>query len=183
MNRLIKTGLSLSMIITSVTGYSQKYICKNGETSFFSETPMEDISALNTKVVSLINTEDGSLAVKMNIIDFEFPNKLMQEHFNENYLESEKYPKSVFSGKILEKIDFSKDSKHKVTGQGNIVIHGQAQKVNLEGTLTVNGDQLILEAAYLIKPEDYNIEIPSLVITKIAKEISVKSKFVYNKLS
>lgn len=175
--------LGIMVLALSNTVLAQKYICKNGETSFFSETPLENISALNKKVVSLINSTDGALAVKMNIVDFEFPNKLMQEHFNENYLESEKYPKSVFSGKILEKIDYSKDGRYDVTGQGSIVIHGQTQKVDLKGTLTIKGNQLILEAAYLIKPEDYNIEIPSLVITKIAEEISVKSKFVYQKIS
>lgn len=184
MNKYFKNGFGLSLLVLmSLNSFSQKFACKGGQTSFFSETPMENIQAENTKVVSMIDPATGVIAVKMTIRDFEFPNKLMQEHFNENYLESEKYPTAVFSGKILGDVDYDKDGTYPVTGQGNMIIHGVKKEISLKGTLNISGDQLNLKAEYLIKPEDYRIEIPSLVITKIAEEISVKSNFTYTRLS
>ena len=178
--------LSLSVFIgmlASISVYSQKYVCKEGQTSIFSETPLENISALNKKVVSIIDPSTNSIAVKMQMIDFVFTNKLMQEHFNENYIESEKFPTSVFSGKINEEIDYTKNGQYPVNALGSMVIHGVKKEVSLKGTLTVGENQINLKAEYLIKPEDFNIDIPSLVVTKIAEEISVKSEFTFAKLS
>ncbi|HAO50104.1 MAG TPA: YceI family protein, partial [Runella sp.] len=90
-------------------------IARNAQVSFFSETPLENISGLNKNVTAILNTKTSEVAVKMQVAQFEFPNKLMQEHFNENYLESDKYPAASFTGKIQEKVDFSKEGVQTVT--------------------------------------------------------------------
>jgi hypothetical protein len=97
---IFTTGLSL---------HAQRFVCKNGKMSFFSETPLENISALNKNITSIIDVPTNAIAVKIQMAEFKFSNKLMEEHFNENYMESEKFPTGVFSRKINEKIGFSKD--------------------------------------------------------------------------
>ncbi|UBM59180.1 YceI family protein [Marinilongibacter aquaticus] len=161
--------------------FAQKVICKQGTISLFSETPMENISAENHKVVSVLDLGTRQVAVKMTITDFVFPNKLMQEHFNENYMESEKHPTAWFTGKLSGISDFEKNGKQAVFGEGELMIHGVKRKVKLNGQLEVSEKALVLQANFTVKPEDYGIEIPSLVITKIAEEIKVSAAFSYTK--
>ena len=133
--RLLKTGLIVNriiiiiLLISSTNLQAQKFIGKNGEISFFSEAPMEDISAQNNKVSAVYDSEKKALVFQLNIIDFVFPKSLMQEHFNENYLESDIYPKSIFSGKVI-----SQDGKNAVV-EGNLTIHGKTKKINVKGIL------------------------------------------------
>jgi len=145
-----------------------------GEISFFSSTPVEDISAVNKKVGSIINSDSREVAVQMRITDFSFPNKLMQEHFNENYLESEKYPTATFKGKIVGNEDFTLPGNHTVKATGTMKIHGVEQPLDLIGKLISDGKSLNLKVEFVIKLVDYKIEIPTLVFAKIAEEIQVK---------
>jgi hypothetical protein len=110
----------------------------NGETTFYSETPVEDITAINKLGQSILNTTTNDIVVQMNMKQFDFPNKLMQEHFNENYIESDKYPKAVFKGKINEKIDFTKNGTYDISATGDFTLHGVTKARTLKGKLTVN---------------------------------------------
>ena len=145
-----------------------------GEISFYSSTPVEDISAVNKKVGSIINSDTREVAVQMRITDFSFPNKLMQEHFNENYLESEKYPTASFRGKIIGNEDFSLPGDYAVKATGLMKIHGVEKPMDLIGKIHSDGKVLNLKVEFLIKLVDYKIEIPTLVFAKIAEEIQVK---------
>lgn len=149
------------------------YGTSTGEVKIYSDTPLETIEALNQKVGCLVNPATMDLAVQMKITDFVFPNKLMQEHFNENYMESEKYPTANFKGKIKEQIDFKVPGTYPVTAIGSMTIHGVTKPFTVKGNLISSGNSLKIDFKFLVKPEDYNIEIPSLVITKIAEEIEV----------
>lgn len=100
----------------------------------------------------------------------------MQEHFNENYLESEKYPTAVFKGKIKELVDLTKAGTYPVTAEGSMTIHGVTKAVAVKGTLISTGNELKLDFKFQVKPEDYQIKVPSLVITKIAETIEVTGK-------
>lgn len=169
------------LIIASFSAFSQRYVCKNGEISFFSETPMENISAINKNVTAIIDVPTNNIAVKLQMTDFSFPNKLMQEHFNENYMESEKYPTGVFSGKINETIDFTKDGTYPISATGKFIIHGVTQNRTLKGTLTIKGNSMALDTNFDVKLADHKIDIPTVVVAKIAESISVKSKFNFTK--
>lgn len=160
-------------------GYAQGqilYATSTGEVSFFSETPLENIQAVNKKTGSIINATTRELAVQMRITDFVFSNKLMQEHFNENYLESEKYPIATFKGKIKESVDLSVPGSYPVATEGSLTIHGVTKPVVVKGTIVSTGGELRLDFKFQVRTEDYEIEVPSLVVTKIAEVIEVTGK-------
>jgi len=154
------------------------YGTTTGEVSFYSDTPLETIEAVNKKTGVIINLSTSELAVQIRITDFVFPNKLMQEHFNENYLESEKYPTAVFKGKIKENVDLSKSGTYPVTAEGTLTIHGVNRPVLVKGTIQSIANELKLDFKFQVKPEDYKIKVPSLVITKIAEVIDVTGKMI-----
>ena len=177
-----KIIISCVGLLLSFGAFSQRYICKTGETSFFSETPMENISAVNKSVSGVIDVPTQGIAIKMQMVEFKFPNKLMQEHFNENYMESEKYPTGVFSGKINEKIDFSKDGSYDISATGKFVIHGVSQERTLKGKLSIKGNSIVITSNFDVKLADHKITIPTVVMAKIAESIAVKNTFTFNKM-
>jgi polyisoprenoid-binding protein YceI len=136
---------------------------------------MEDIKADNNQVASILDASTGEIVFQVLVKSFKFEKALMEEHFNENYLESEKYPKSTFKGKIvnLQDVNFSKEGTYKVTVEGELSMHGVPKNVTTPGEITIMSDGVKAYAQFVVKPEDYKIEIPSVVREKIAKEITV----------
>src|SRR6476661_3108538 len=117
--------LVMAAAFTSVAS-AQKYYTKNGTISFFSSTSMEDIKADNSQVMSVLNTENGDMQFSVLVKSFHFQKALMEEHFNENYMESEKFPKASFKGTVadISKVNFSKDGVYNVNVSGDLTIHG-----------------------------------------------------------
>ncbi len=143
--------------------------------TFYSKSPLEDISAVNKKSIFVINTATNDVSAGINMLNFKFKKALMEEHFNENYVESDKYPTSVFKGKIAETIDFTKDGENKVTVKGTLNLHGVTKDVELHGTLTKKGNEISIVCDFKIKIADYKIKIPSLYVQNIAEEVDVKA--------
>lgn len=168
--------LLASYLWMPLAGAQSLYGTSTGQVKIYSDTPLETIEALNQKVGALINLESGNLAVQMKITDFNFPNKLMQEHFNENYMESEKYPMANFKGKITPKIDPAQSGTVTLKALGTMTIHGVSRPASIEGKATLGKNTVELEFRFMVKPEQYKVEIPSLVITKIAEDIEVSGK-------
>ena len=154
---------------------AQKLITKSGHIWFNSHTPMEEIEGHNRQVVSILDPVTGDLAYMLLVKSFEFKAALMQEHFNENYMESDKYPKSSFKGKITNagSIDFKKDGIYPAEVSGDLTIHNVTRPVTTKGTIEVKGGAVTAKAEFVIKPPDYGITIPSVVENKIAKEVEV----------
>ena len=150
---------------------------KQGNISFFSKAPLEDIDAKNDKVTSLLNTSNNEVAVRVPIHEFQFRNKLMQEHFNENYMESEKYPYATFKGKVNETIDFGKPGNYDVSATGVLNIHGVNQKRTLTGKLQITETNMVLDTKFEVLLKDHKIKIPTLVFNKIAEKIAVHTNF------
>ena len=151
---------------------AQKYIGKNGKIVFFSEAPIEDISAINNNVSGVYDSNTGEIVFQLKIKDFIFPKKLMQEHFNENYLESDIYPTSVFQGKVVDLSTYiKKNSNARVSG--SLKIHGVTNQIIVDGDLIRKEDVVTIKADFSIKLEDYNIDIPKIVIYNIAETIDV----------
>ena len=157
------------LLIYSSNLYSQRFITKDAEISFFSEAPIEDISAKNNKVSAVYDDETKQLVFQLNISDFIFPKPLMQEHFNENYLESDKFPKASFSGNIGMLNEVS-------TATGTLKIHGESNEVEVKGALVEINDSIMIDATFTIQLKDYKIKIPKIVMYNIAEEIEVTIK-------
>ncbi len=171
----MKTYLFILFFCIAIPSQAQRYMTRNGYIKFYSQAPIEDIKAENEQVAAILNGEDGSLSFALLIKSFEFKKALMQEHFNENYLESDEFPKAIFKGKILE---FNKDmvkktGEHKVIVSGKLTIHGQTRDVKIPATLNVSKEGIKGSAKFIITPEEYHIRIPNAVRNNIAKEIEV----------
>ncbi|HSF54072.1 MAG TPA: YceI family protein [Algoriphagus sp.] len=153
--------------IRSVSGYAR----------FFSDALIEDISAENDEASGIIDLGSGEAVFLIPITGFEFKKSLMKEHFNENYLESEKYPEAHFRGKISGYSPASSSSK--AVAEGEMTIHGVTKRVKIPGTITKQGGQLILESVFTVVLKDYQVEIPRLMFQNIAEEVEVTVKFVF----
>ena len=174
-----KIFLTLLLFAPVVLNAQQRYIARNGHISFFSHAPIEDIEANNNAVSSVLS--NGGMAFEAPIKSFEFKKELMQEHFNENYLESDKFPKATFKGTIIDfnKIDLKKNGVYPVAVDGNMTIHGVTNKVKIKGTLTVKDNTIRAQSSFPISIKDYNISIPTLVIEKIAEVVQVTVDITY----
>lgn len=153
-----------------------RYMTKAGRVSFFSSSIIEDIEAKNQQTAAVIDLAAGQLAFSLPIKGFVFKRTLMQEHFNENYMESDKFPKATFTGKFvgLDAAVLSTPGSHNVQVEGDLTLHGVTHHIATPGTLELKGGQLMALAFFTVAPADYNIEIPLLVRENIAKIVSVR---------
>lgn len=177
-------SILILFLVLPLTANAQKYITKDGYIGFFSHAPVEDIKADNNQVASVIDTSTGDMVFQVLIRSFHFVKTLMEEHFNENYLESDKFPKSTFTGKIvnLSDINFSKPGTYNANVEGDITIHGVTKKVTAKGTIEVVDGGINATSKFNIAPEDYNITIPSVVRNNIAKIVEVTVTIRYTPL-
>ena len=171
---MIKSILVMAILFLQATSYSQIYYTKSGKISFFSKAPLEDIESVNKTVDCLVNTSTGSVQFSVLIKGFEFQKALMQEHFNENYLESNKYPRSNFKGTIVNnsQVDYNKPGIYNVTVRGELTIHGITKTIEANGTIKA-GPSLELESTFIVKLSDYAISIPSIVKDKVSNNVKV----------
>ena len=170
-----KSILLFGIFIIALTTFSQKYLTKNGHIKFFSETPIETIEAHNMQVNSALDITTGDFVFKVLMKSFEFEKALMQEHFNENYVESDKFPNATFKGIItnVSDIDFREEGDYPVMVEGDLAIHGVTQKVSQKGNFIVKDGQIVGKSTFMVKPSDYEIKIPNTVVSNIAEEIEV----------
>jgi len=174
-NRLFALTAFVAVVSFSEVS-AQIYMLQNPSVSFFSDALIEDITATNTNAQGLVNFGDQSFTFRVPIKNFDFAKDLMKEHFNENYMESEKFPYGIFKGTINGSYDLSKDGTYEVTAEGVLTIHGVEQKRTLPSRLSVKGTSVNLESVFVVKLVDHDIEIPQLVFQNIAEEIEVKIK-------
>ncbi len=176
-------NLLLSFILAGLafSAQAQKYFTKTGHIWFYSHAPLEDIEAHNYQVTSIIDSKTGDLVYKVTMTGFQFENALMQEHFNEKYVESEKFPESIFKGKITNpgEVDFTKDGSYQTTVEGELTIHGITKPVKAEGTITVKEGKIQAKSLFQIAVADYEIKIPSAVKDNIAKVIDINVDIGY----
>ena len=165
---MVRKIISIFLVLLCFNASAQKFLSKNGIISFFSEAPMEDIFAVNEKVSAIYDIKNKDIIFQLRISDFIFPKPLMQEHFNENYLESDIFPKSTFIGKV---ISFNGDL---TTVEGELTMHGKTNKIKVDGKIELAQNKVIISTVFSVKLEDYDIDIPSIVMYKIAEEIEIK---------
>jgi len=158
-----------------------RYFTKTGHIDFFSHTAVEDIKGVNDQVTSFLDILTGDMVFSVLCRSFQFAKPLMQEHFNENYMESEKFPKASFEGKIadLKTIDFSKPGKYPIKVTGKLTIHGVTKDIEATGNFTIDKDKINGESVFPVNPEDYGIKIPGVVKQNIAESMKVTVQMNY----
>tara|TARA_R110000850_G_scaffold22122_7_gene64521 strand:+ start:737 stop:1279 length:543 start_codon:yes stop_codon:yes gene_type:complete len=179
----MKIKLIALALLFSVGVFAQKLSTRTGYVKFFSEAPVENIEAANKQVSSVINTENGEFAFLVPIKGFQFEKALMQEHFNENYMESGKFPNCTFKGTIsnFSEVDFTKDGTYRATFSGVMTLHGVEKKMEEKATITVKDGKVTLSSEFKIRPEDYGVEIPAGKKDNISSVIEVTVKISYDK--
>jgi len=173
--RVILVVLVLAMVLPAL---GQKYKAEKGSTSFYSKATVEDIKAENTQFSSLFNATSGDIAFSIPIKGYQFDKALMQEHFNEKYMETEKYPTATFSGK-LQGYSPSGPATQSVTAKGKMNIHGVVRPVEIAGQVEKQGDKLLMKSSFVIKLADYNVQIPKLLWQNIAEQVDVTIQATY----
>ncbi|MXV16095.1 YceI family protein [Hufsiella ginkgonis] len=148
------------------------YTSKEIKSRIYSEAPMENIEAVSAKGISVLNAATGEIQVTIPIRSFQFKKSLMQEHFNENYLESDKYPNAVFKGRINGPLTLT-DGEYKVTVTGDLDVHGVKQQRTISGTIRISKGVVSINSVFMVMCKDHNIKIPTLVFKNIAESIQV----------
>ena len=164
--------------ITQASGQGL-YICKNARITLFSSAPIEDIKASTSTGASVYNASTGELAFSLSISSFQFEKSLMQEHFNSDYMESDKFPKATFKGKIQEQVDISKDGTYAITVTGDLTVHGVTQKRSVPGTIAIKNGVITMTSEFMVKCADHHITIPSIVFHNIAEIIKMNVSATY----
>lgn len=170
--RLVGLLLSISVLLSA---QQNRFFSREAGVSFYSQTSLENIEAHLYTGVAIVDVTNGQVEFSLLIKDFKFKNAVMQEHFNENYMESDKFPRAVFKGS-LDKHNaslFVKEGSIKEVVTGSLTLHGVTQTVQAEILFTVKADGLAAQTSFVIQPSDYHIQIPSILTNKIAKDIKV----------
>ena len=167
-----------TLIISGMCIGQGKYLTDAGNAVFYSHAALEDITAENKEVASVIDGATGEIAVIVKMTAFQFEKGLMQEHFNENYVESETFPKATFRGSILnnEDVDYTTTGVYQVQVEGKLTIHGVTNKVSAGGTLEVHSEGILAKAKFLLNPGDYGIMIPKVVRKNISENMEIRIK-------
>jgi hypothetical protein len=180
MNRTFSLGV---LLLPALAFAQERYATRTGEVTFHSETPMENIEAVNHKATSVVDLASGQIQVSMLMKAFEFEKALMQEHFNENYMQSSEFPKGEFKGRLVGFTveDAKKPGKYEVTLEGELDIHGVKQQRTLKGTIEVDAaGALKATSDFIVKPADHGIKVPGGV--NVAEEIQVKARMDLQKM-
>lgn len=180
-NRRLIFGLVfiIHYLLFNINSSAQVFITKTSKVTFFSESAMENIDATSENVQSIINAPQKTVAFIIPIRSFKFESDLMQEHFNEKYMESDKYPTATFSGKVNEDVDLTKNGCYRVTATGKMKMHGVEKDMTYSGTATVTDGQISLDSELPVAIKDFKIEIPKLLFQNIADTVAVKMNVIY----
>lgn len=174
----MKKIILLIFTVLSFQVSAQRYITKSGTISFYSKAPLETIEAKNNKVLSAYDTSTQAIVVKVLLKSFRFEKALMQEHFNENYVESDIFPNSIFKGTFVDLPNMKSTKNQNLKIKGVLKIHGIEKKINTKINFKILDDNNILVKGKLaLNLSDYKIDIPSAVTNKIAPKLEVSYMF------
>ncbi|WP_178991036.1 YceI family protein [Winogradskyella schleiferi] len=173
--------IGLLLLLTGTIATSQnRYLTKTGELSFEASVPsFEEVAAKNESVTAILNTENGEFAALALVKAFRFKNALMEEHFNENYAESDSYPKAIFKGKINDfELSNLSETESEMTIDGSLTFHGVTKVLNsLPIILKIEEDNIIISGSFKVMVSDFEIEIPKIVKNKLSEEVAIVFNF------
>ncbi len=173
-----KTLLTIFACLLLTTTFSQKYTVEKSSVVFYSHATIEDITAENKKASAIFNAATKEIVFSIPISEFQFAKSLMQEHFNEKYMDTDKYPKSTFKGTVSG-FDANGSGVQNAKAAGKLAIHGVERDVEIPGTIEKSGDKLLFKSKFIVKLEDYNVDRPQLLWQNIAEQVEVTIDFVF----
>lgn len=174
----MKYTFIIALLLCCLSAHAQKFSIEKSSIMFFSDAAIEDIKADNKKVAGIFNSENGEIVFSITIQEFQFEKSLMKEHFNEKYMESDKFPKATFQGKISD-FDKSKTESREAKATGKLTIHGVTNEVEIPGTLEKQGEKYVMKTKFIVKLGDYKITIPQLLWQNIAEQVEVTGEFTF----
>ena len=182
----MKKFIALLLLAAAIfsTAKTQTYLTRNGNISFFSHTPLEDIKAQNNEAVSVLNASTGEIELKIAIKSFHFAKTAMEQHFNDDdYMASEKYPKAGFKGNIsnLSAVNFSQNGTYNISVDGNLTVRDVTKPVTASGTITVNNGTVTAQSTFTINRKDYHVIGESFLQQRIAEQIEITVNCQYDK--
>ncbi len=171
----------LFTLVTVAATAQNRYFTKEGSISFFSEAPLENIEAHNQQVTSILDLSKNEVAITLLMKSFKFEKSLMEEHFNENYIESGKYPKAIFTGSFKSDtpLDPNKNGVYPVSIDGSLTLHGVTRPIKTTGSIEVKNGSVVAKTKFTIAIKDYNIEVPKLVVKNIAEIVEITAELPY----
>lgn len=177
--------LAIILSVITLGTQAQKYLTKTGKIKFHSDAPLEKIEAINNQVNAALDVTTGDFVFKVIIKSFEFEKALMQEHFNENYLESAKFPNAQFIGKVtnISAMNFTKNASFDAQVEGTLTMHGVKKPIKATGTLQSKDGKIIGKSTFKLKVKDYDISIPTAVVKNIAEEVEITVDIILEKLN
>ena len=181
MNKL-NNNIAIVLLLLHFGLYSQsnnRAIARQGQVSFFSYTSVENIEASNNQVLSIIDQQNGKVAVRVLLRAFVFKKALMEEHFNESYVESDIYPELIFDGKLID-YDASKFGDSPQFIKGIMDFHGVKKEIEIKANVAVTNRKIVLSGDFEVAIDDFKIKVPALLVPNISKEIQVKFRFEYS---
>jgi len=181
---LISVVVIFTLCQVSILAQDNMFFTDKGNVKFSSDAPLEVIKAASEELAGIVNLTDRTFSFSIPMNSFKgFNSALQRTHFNENYIESEKYPKTTFNGKIIEEVDFSVPGEYRVRAKGKIKIHGIELDRIIRSTLTVKNNQIIINSEFTVFLDDHDIKIPSIVQQKLAEEISVNVEATFSPMN
>ena len=180
-----KLFIFLAVIIAINAHAQDRYMTRSAKIHFFSKTDMENIEATNIKGTSVVDTKTGQMEFAVLMKAFEFEKELMMEHFNENYVESDKFPKSLFKGMVIDiaSVNFEKDGVYPVKIKGQLTLHGVTKDITADGNFEIKDGKVLGKSSFIITLADYKIVIPSVVKDNISKTIKIDVAAAFEKMS
>lgn len=172
-------GIILLSFLNITRAGPDLYTCKNARITLFSTALIEDIKAVTSAGVSVYNAATDELDFSVPISTFQFEKAFMQQHFNSDYMESDKYPRAIFKGKIQEHIDVARDGIYQVNVTGDLTVHGITQKRTIQGNVTIRNGIVSMASEFMVKCADHNIDIPQILFYHIAESIKISVSATY----
>lgn len=180
--QIMKKIFTILLVLSAVILNAQTYRSTSSTISFFSDAPLEDIYAESKKSNSVLDATKKEVAILIKPNSFVFKNPMMQEHFNEDYMESAKFPKASFKGGIIGDFDVKTDGKYSVTVKGKLTIHGVTKDRDVKGEIVVKNGKVSVNTKFAVKVADHGIKIPSIQIKNIAEVVEVSINIEYKEL-
>jgi hypothetical protein len=174
----------ISIVLLTLLNFIQTgqdlYTCKNVKIALFSSALIEDIKAVTSTAVSVYNPATSELDFSVAISSFQFDKAFMQQHFNSDYMESDKYPRAIFKGKIQEHVDITNEGTYIVNAVGELTVHGVTQKRTIQGSLTMKNGIITISSEFMVRCADHHIDIPQILFYHIAESIKITVSASYN---
>ncbi|MES2622543.1 MAG: YceI family protein [Bacteroidota bacterium] len=184
MKSIVTCMLIILLTATTLVLQAQIYTAPQGKIHFHSSTPLEDIDAVSSEANCVLDATGRKITAKVEMKSFAFPKPLMQQHFNESYVESDKFPYAILEATIVEKISFTKSGTYNITLKGTFEVHGIKRERTIKSKLIVhNGQPEKATAEFDVKLADHDIKVPTILVMKVAEIIKVDVSFTFNKVA